>query len=389
MGESNQSEGPLHGLRVLELAGIGPVPFAGMLLADMGADVIRVDRVGAGAHAGDTDDLRYTSINHRGKRSLSVDITTDHGRAIILEVVATCDVLLEGMRPGVAERLGLGPADCTASRPQLVYGRMTGWGQSGPYSRFPGHDINYIALAGVLEGIGRPGSPPTPPLAFVGDFGGGAMFLLFGVLSALYEVSRSGRGQVVDAAMTEGAALLNTMNYSMLAAGAHSIQRGEHILSGAAPHYDAYECSDGRWISLAANEPQFYRQLIDHLHLDEEKWKDQQDRAKWSSRKRELTSLFLAASQTEWCERLEGRVGCFAPVLDMVAAADHPQSRERHSFIQPGGVLQPAPAPRLDRTPGRVRHAPPRIGQDSTMILRELGYDSARVRALMDQGVIG
>ncbi|MDT2008016.1 CoA transferase [Rhodococcus opacus] len=389
MVDNGEVKGPLAGLRVLELAGIGPVPFAGMLLADMGADVIRLDRVGQGAHPGDRDDLRHTSINLRGKRSLSVNITDPRGRDVVLRLVETCDVVLEGMRPGVAERLGLGPEECTALRPELVYGRMTGWGQTGPYAQVPGHDINYLALSGVLEGIGRPGSPPTPPLALVGDFGGGAMFLLFGVLSALHEARESGRGQVVDAAMTEGAALLNTLNYSMSAAGTNSVRRGEHILSGAAPHYDVYECSDGHWITVAANEPQFYRELRNVLQLEGDLWEDQHDRTKWDLRKAQLTTIFRTATRDEWCDRLENRPVCFAPVLDLFEAADHPQSRERQSFLRHEGVLQPAPAPRLNRTPGRVTNGAPRIGEHTSDILGELGVDTNEQHELERDGVIG
>ena len=389
MVDSGEAKGPLDGLRVLELAGIGPVPFAGMLLADMGADVIRLDRVGQGAHPGDRDDLRYTSINLRGKRSLSVDIREPRGRDVVLRLIETCDVVLEGMRPGVAERLGLGPEECLALRPQLVYGRMTGWGQSGPYAQKPGHDINYLALSGVLEGVGRPDSPPTPPLALVGDFGGGAMFLLFGVMSALHEAKSSGQGQVVDAAMTEGSALLNTMNYSMGAAGTNSVRRGEHMLSGAAPHYDSYECSDGHWITIAANEPQFYRELRDALDLEDDLWEDQHDRAKWVLRKAKLAEIFRTATRDEWCERLEGRPICFAPVLDLFEAADHPQSRARESFLRREGVLQPAPAPRLNRTPGRVTSGAPRIGEHTSSILEELGVDTDDRYELERDGVIG
>ncbi|WP_285189529.1 CaiB/BaiF CoA-transferase family protein [Rhodococcus sp. MEB041] len=389
MNSTGGAPGPLQGLRVLELAGIGPVPFAGMMLADMGADVIRLDRVGRGAHAADVDELRHTSINLRGKRSLSVDVTTPHGRDVVLRVIETCDVVLEGMRPGVAERLGLGPDDCMARRPDLIYGRMTGWGQTGPYAQVPGHDINYLALAGVLEGIGRPDSPPTPPLALVGDFGGGAMFLLFGVMAALHEVKSSGRGQVVDAAMIEGAALLNTMNYSMSAAGAGTTERGEHFLSGAAPHYDAYRCSDGHWISIAANEPQFYAELRDALGLDGKEWNDQHDRALWAWRKVQLDNLFGSATREQWCERLEGRAVCFSPVLDMHEAAEHPQSLERQSFVSREGVLQPAPAPRLSRTPARVGARPPKIGEHTIDLLTELGFAPESVRQWEIDGVIG
>ncbi|KQU52320.1 hypothetical protein ASG84_25030 [Rhodococcus sp. Leaf278] len=389
MNSTDQTPGPLDGLRVLELAGIGPVPFAGMLLADMGADVIRLDRVGRGAHPADVDELRHTSINLRGKRSLSVDVTKPDGRDIVLRMIETCDVVLEGMRPGVAERLGLGPDDCMSLRPELVYGRMTGWGQTGPYAQVPGHDINYLALSGVLEGIGRPDSPPTPPLALVGDFGGGAMFLLFGVMAALHEVARSGSGQVVDAAMTEGAALLNTMNYSMTAAGAGTMKRGEHFLSGAAPHYDAYRCSDGHWITVAANEPQFYRELRDALGLDGEAWEDQHDRSLWTWRKTQLGTIFARATRDEWCARLEGRDICFSPVLDMFEAENHPQSLDRKSFLRRDGVLQPAPAPHLSRTPGRVSTSPPRIGQHTSELLTDLGVSVDLQRQWESEGVIG
>lgn len=381
--------GPLSGLTVIELAGIGPVPFAGMLLADMGADVIRIDRVGKGAHAWDTNELRHTGINLRGKRSLSIDLRDSRGVEIIMRLIERSDILLEGMRPGVAERLGLGPEACFERRPELVYGRMTGWGQDGPQASAAGHDINYLALSGVLNGIGRPDSPPTPPLSLVGDFGGGSMFLLFGVMSALYEARNSGRGQVVDSAMIEGAALLNTSNYSMLASGTSSIERGEHMLSGAAPHYDAYECSDGRWVTIAAIEPQFYQELLSALELSGDLWEGQHDRSKWPARKKKLSRLFRQHDVHEWTARLQHREVCFAPMLDPVEAASHPHNVHRQNFQIRDGVLQPAPAPKLSQTPATIRSSPPLIGEHTAEILRELGYHNDELSDLEGSAVIG
>jgi alpha-methylacyl-CoA racemase len=387
-GPGGNVMGPLDGLRVLELGGIGPTPFSVMLLADLGAEVVRIDRVGEGQHEFDDDDFRRRDVLSRGRRSLAVDMKQPRGRDVVLRLVDETDVLIEGLRPGVTERLGLGPSDCLARNPRLIYGRMTGWGQSGPYAQMAGHDINYIALAGVLDGIGRPGAAPTPPLNYLGDFGGGALFLVSGVLAALHERSRSGAGQVVDAAMLDGSIVLNAGNYALLGAG-WNVKRGEHMLSGAAPHYDAYECADRKWISVAPNESRFYQALRDKLQLTDPIWDDQHDRATWPERKRLLEILFKRRTRDEWCAILEGTDACFAPVLDLVEAATHPHNAARRNIVEHYGQLQPAPAPRFDRTPAALSLPPPLTGQHTEEILKSMGYTSDEIDQLAKAGAIG
>ena len=342
--------GPLAGLRVIEMEAIGPVPWAGMMLADMGADVLRVDRPLA-ADVGVQRDERFELVS-RGKRTLTADLKTDAGREAVLQQIEDADVLLEGLRPGVMERLGLGPDACLARNPRLVYGRMTGWGQHGPLAQAAGHDINYIAISGALHAIGRSGGAPVPPLNYVGDFGGGAMLLAVGVLSAMLEAARSGRGQVVDAAMTDGAALMSAMMYGFKAAGQWSNQRGENLLDGGAFFYDTYACADGRFVAVGAIEPQFYALLRERCGIaDDPAFDAQMDRDAWPLLKLRLAEVFRTRTRDEWCQLLEGSDACFAPVLDWDEAPLHPHNQARQTFCELDGVLQPAPAPRFARTP--------------------------------------
>jgi alpha-methylacyl-CoA racemase len=343
--ETNDHGGPLSGLRVIELAGIGPGPHAAMILADLGADVVRVERADARA-----DPQRRSNQLLRGRRLLVVDMKTDAGRELVLGLVALADVLLEGFRPGVVERLGVGPADCQAVNPRLVYGRMTGWGQDGPLAERAGHDINYISLTGALHAIGRAGEPPAPPLNLVGDFGGGSMFLLTGVLAALWERERSGRGQVIDAAMVDGTSVLLQMMWAMRAMGTWTSQRGSNLLDGAAPFYDTYVCSDGRYVAVGAIEPQFYFQLLEGLGLASAALPAQHDRAGWPQLRATFTRIFLSRTRSEWALLFADRDACVTPVLSFDEAAAHPHLAARQTLIEVDGVLQAGPAPRFSRT---------------------------------------
>lgn len=339
--------GPLQGLKVIELAGIGPGPFCAMLLADMGAEVVRIARPG-------TQPDPYDVLT-RGRTLLPVDLRAPGAAPAMLAMIERADVLIEGFRPGVMERLGLGPEECLARQPGLVYGRMTGWGQHGPLAQAAGHDINYIAISGALHAIGRPGDAPVPPLNFVGDFGGGAMLLAVGVLSALYETRRSGKGQVIDAAMTDGTALLSAMMYGLKAAGQWSNQRGENLLDGGAHFYDTYACADGKHVAVGAIEPQFYALLRERCGIaDDPAFDEQMDAARWPLLKLRIADLFRARTRDEWCALLEGSDACFAPVLDWDEAPRHPHNVARGTFATIDGVVQPAPAPRFSRTPSEL-----------------------------------
>ena len=336
--------GPLQGLRVIEMAGIGPAPFCAMLFADMGAEVVRIVRPGTPVDPFD--------VLARGRAALSLDLRAEGATQQVLDMVASADVLIEGFRPSVMERLGLGPAVCMARNPRLVYGRMTGWGQHGPLAQAAGHDINYIAISGALHAIGRSGDAPVPPLNLVGDFGGGAMLLAFGVLSALYESQRSGQGQVIDAAMTDGAALLSAMMYGYKSAGLWSNQRGENMLDGGAHFYDTYACADGKYVAIGAIEPQFYALLRERCGIaDDPVFDAQLDTARWPLLKLRMADLFRTRTRAEWCVLLEGSDACFAPVLDWDEAPAHPHNVARATFVNVAGIVQPAPAPRFSRTP--------------------------------------
>lgn len=371
--------GPLRGIRIIELAGIGPGPFAGMMLADHGAEVIRVDRPGARIDA--RDPLL------RGRRVIGVDLKSAEGKALVLDLVRSADALFEGFRPGVTERLGLGPAECHAVNPRLVYGRMTGWGQFGPYAQAAGHDINYIALAGALHAYGRAGDKPTPPINMVGDFGGGGMMLAFGMVSALLHAKTTGQGQVIDCAMTDGAAALMAMIWGFRANGIWKDERGVNLLDTGAHMYDTYECADGKWISIGSLEPQFYALLLEKTGLkDDADFGQQMNSAQWPVLKQRLTALFKTRTRDEWCADMEMTDVCFAPVLSMSEAPHHPHNAARGTFVEADGVMQPAPAPRYSATVSDV----PRMTKtaDTDAILAELGYDAGKVDALKAAGTV-
>ena len=376
--------GPLKGLRVIELAGIGPGPFCAMLLADMGADVVRIDRTEASG-LGVPMDKRY-DINGRNRRSVALDLKSPAGRAAVLRLIAGADLLIEGFRPGVAERLGLGPADCHALNPGLVYGRMTGFGQSGPLAQAAGHDLNYIALTGALHAIGAAGGKPVPPLNLVGDYGGGALYLAFGLMAALFERSRSGLGQVVDAAMVDGAGSLASIFYGLHASGAWGEPRGANLLDGGAPFYDTYETADGRWVSLGALEPKFFAEFSRLAGLDPRFQTCQYDRSEWPALRSEIGALFKSRTRDAWCALLEGSDACFAPVLDFDEAPRHAHARSRNAFVSIDGVAQPAPAPRFDRSLADAPRRAPRRGENTREVLTEAGFDHARIDALLAAG---
>jgi alpha-methylacyl-CoA racemase len=378
--------GPLAGVRVIEVAGIGPGPFAGMMLADMGADVIRVDR--AQSVRGGDPEHPPLDLLARGRRSVGIDLKNPAGAETVLRMVEGSDALIEGFRPGVAERLGIGPKECLERNPALVYGRMTGWGQEGPYAGMAGHDINYIALSGTLHPIGRAGGPPVPPLNLVGDFGGGGMLLAFGVVCALLEAANSGEGQVVDAAMVDGAAVLATMFHGIRAAGLWTEERGTNMLDTGAHFYDVYETADGRYVSVGSIEPQFYAELLRITGLDKEDVPGQMDRAQWPALKARLAEVFRTRTRDEWCEAMDGTDVCFAPVLSMSEAPGHPHNRHRGTFVEVAGVVQPAPAPRFSRTPGAVSRPPAHAGQDTEAVLADLGFGPAEVAELRASGAV-
>ena len=384
----SSSSGPLRGFRIIELAGIGPAPYAAMLLSDLGADVIRVDRTDSAAQTGTGVP---GDVVTRGRRSIAVDLKAAAGAGLVLDLVARSDALLDPYRPGVAERLGVGPEPCLARRPELVYGRMTGWGQDGPLAGHAGHDINYVALAGALAHIGRAGQPPVPPLNLVGDMGGGGLFLAFGVVCGLLEAARSGCGQVVDAAMIDGVASLMTMVWGYYAQGFWSLDRGHNVFDSGAPFYDVYECADGKYVSVGPIEQRFYRRLLAVLGLGPEDLPPRQDQGQWPAAKNRLAAVFRQRTRDEWCARLAGEQDiCFAPVLDLAEAPGHPHHQARGTFAVQDGVIQPAPAPRFSATPGAIQRPPARPGQHTDEVLAEwLSLDAASLAGLRGQGTIG
>ncbi len=371
------------------MVGLGPAPFCAMMLADMGAEVIRIGpKRDAGGLAAQLFSEPRFDICARGRRSLGLDLKHPQGASVALRLIARADALIEGFRPGVMERLGLGPEICLQHNPKLVYARMTGWGQTGPLAAAAGHDLNYIALSGALQAMGEEGRPPPVPLNLVGDYGGGAMMLAFGVLCGIIEARRSGLGQVVDAAMTDGAALLSSILYSLKAAGQWRSQRGSNLLDGGAHFYDTYRCADSKFISIGALEPQFYRLLCEKLGIDDPAFARQGDAACWPELKAKLAIIFNSRTRRDWCELLEGSDVCFAPVLDCEEAPQHPHNRARQTFIEVQGVVQPAPAPRFSRTPGAVSAAPAASGEHSAEILSGLGFGAEAIAALQRDGVI-
>ncbi|SCL35572.1 alpha-methylacyl-CoA racemase [Micromonospora nigra] len=380
--------GPLAGVRVVELAGIGPGPFAAMMLADLGADVVRVDRVT------DVDPSAFGTphpdLLNRGRRSIGVDLKTAGGREVVLALVGGADALIEGFRPGVAERLGLGPADCHAVRPRLVYGRMTGWGQDGPAAPYAGHDIDYLALTGALHGVGRAGQRPVPPMNLLGDFGGGGMMLALGIVSALYAVRAGAPGQVVDAAIVDGVAVLSTQIHALRRLGMWQDPRGVNLLDGGAPFYDTYECADGRHLAVGALEPRFYDELVRRtgFPLPPDEALDRTDPGNWPALRESWARLFRTRTRDEWTALLAHSDACVAPVLDWAEAPGHPQLAARGTFVERDGAVQPAPAPRFSSTPTAVRRPPPQPGEHTDELLAEAGFDAARVAALRAAGAV-
>ena len=379
--------GPLSGFRIIEMAGIGPGPFAGMLLADMGAEVIRVDRASAnmmsmGANPAD--------ITGRGRKSIAVNLKDPAGVEAVLKLLETADAIFEGFRPGVMEKLGLGPDVCQARNEKLVYGRMTGWGQEGPLSQAAGHDINYIAITGALDAIGRSDSGPVPPLNLVGDYGGGSMYLVTGMLAALLETSRSGKGQVVDAAITDGTISLMSATAGFKAMGIWDNKRQHNMLDGGAHYYDSYQCSDEKWVSVGSIEPQFYALLSQKLGVDigEPGFETQFDKANWPKYKTLMAAKFKTKTQAEWCEIMEGTDICFAPVLNQDEAAQHPHNVARQSYIDIDGVTQTAPAPRFSRTVSEVQGPAVGSGDQTDVILTDIGFSAAQIAAARDSGAV-
>ncbi|MET3916893.1 alpha-methylacyl-CoA racemase [Variovorax sp. OAS795] len=381
--------GPLSHITVIELAGIGPGPFACMMLADLGATVVRVDRLPGPPSKGGLEDLmRNDSIVDRGRRSVSVNMKDPRGVEAVLRLMARADILVEGFRPGVAEKLGLGPSVCHARNPRLIYGRMTGWGQTGPLAQAAGHDINYISLSGALHAMGEADRPPMPPLNLVGDYGGGGMLLVVGLLAALSETQRSGKGQVVDAAMTDGAALLMAAQYGLMAKGFWQDRRESNFLDGAAHFYGTYECADGRYVSIGAIEPQFYGKLLTLCGIDDPQFRRQWAQEEWPALRRKLDAVMRQRTRDEWCALLEGTDACFAPVLSMAEAPLHPHNRARGTFVAPQGVSQPAPAPRFDRTPSGLPLPAPTVGAHTGELLAHAGFAPEDIRTLHEAGVI-
>lgn len=378
--------GPLDGVKIIEIAGIGPGPFCAMMLADMGADVIRVDR-SQNVQGGDPANPPVDVLN-RGRRSIGVDLKNPDGVEAVLSLIETADALIEGFRPGVMERLGLGPDVALARNPKLVYGRMTGWGQEGPYAPTAGHDINYIALAGALEPIGRRGGPPVPPLNLVGDFGGGGMLLAYGIACGLLSAQRTGEGQVIDAAMVDGAAILTTMFYAFRAMGMWDDARGTNLIDGGAHFYDVYETADGKYVSIGSIEPQFYKELLRLTGLEGEELPFQHDKTQWEPMKERLAEIFKAKTRDEWCALMEGTDVCFAPVLSFGEAPQHPHNVQRGTFIELAGVVQPAPAPRFSATPVSVQRPPSHAGQHTDEVLAEWGLEADRITKLRESGAV-
>ena len=373
--------GPLNGVKIIEMAGVGPGPFCAMMLADAGADVITISRPNPGTLGNRRDPA--TDALARGRRHLTLDLKKPEAIAALLQLLDTAQVLIEGFRPGVMERLGLGPDVCLQRNPRLVYGRMTGWGQTGPLAQAAGHDINYISLAGALHAIGEE-SHPVPPLNLVGDFGGGAMMLAFGISSALYECQRSGKGQVIDAAMSDGAALLMAPFYAMFASGSWQDKRQANTLDGAAPYYGSYRCSDGKFISIAPLEPQFYALFLKLMDIDSELFRQRDERSSWPQIRADLTVRFASRSRDEWCSLLEGSDVCFAPVLSLAEAPLHPHNQARQTFTDINGSWQPSPVPRFNRTASTLP-APPRLDA-GTEVLAEAGFSAREIQALKASG---
>lgn len=373
-------QGPLSGLKIIEFAGIGPGPFCGMLLSDLGADVVRIDRKGPG-RASPAD------VTSRGRRSVALDLKNPAAIETCLKLMETADGVIEGFRPGVMERLGLGPDVALKRNPKLVFGRMTGWGQFGPYAQAAGHDMNYIAITGALHAIGTT-DKPVPPLNLVGDFGGGALYLAFGLLAGVIHARATGQGQVIDCAMSDGAASLMAMFYGFKGAGAWKDERRSNLLDGGAHFYDTYQCADGKWISIGSIEPQFYALLLEKTGITDPEFKNQMDRDAWPSLKAKLAGVLATKTQAEWCAIMDATDICFAPVLTLDEAPRHAHNLARETFVTLDGVVQPAPAPRFSATPGVIQGPPPKIGAHNSEALSDWGFSEAEIASLATAGAI-
>ena len=378
--------GPLEGVRIVEMSGIGPAPFCGMLLADLGADVIRVDRLAA-SDLGFDIDLRFDFLN-RSKRAIAVDLKAADGVNLVKDLIKSADILIEGFRPGVMERLGLGPGVCRDLNPRLVFGRMTGWGQDGPLKQLAGHDINYIALTGTLNAIGPKDGPPVVPLNLIGDFGGGALYLAMGLLAALHESRVSGQGQTVDAAMVDGAASLMSMHFGYYQAGFWKNARGSNAVDGGSPYYATYATRDGKYMAVGAVEPRFYKEFIQRLGVNSETLPDQNDQSRWDELKQCFASIFATRTRDEWTAVFANSDACVSPVLDMVECVSHPHLAARNTFVHNGDIVEPAPAPRFSRTPGQIRNAPLAPRSDTKSALQSWGIAEDKISALASAGVI-
>ena len=374
--------GPLTGIRVVEMAGIGPGPFTAMMLSDLGAEVIRVDRL---SHKGTG---HRANVLNRGRKSIAVDLKNPLGVETTLRLIEQADVVLEGFRPGVMERLGLGPEECLSVNPRLIFGRMTGWGQTGPLSQAAGHDINYISIAGALGAMGYADRPPAPPLNLVGDFGGGAMYLLTGILAALVERATSGQGQIIDAAMTDGTASLLSPFFGLMAMNMWTTDRFSNRLDGGAFYYGSYECSDGKYISIGSLEPQFYAELLEKTEITDPEFQEQLDEAAWPAKREKLDQLFKTRTRQQWCDIMEGTDVCFAPVLDLKEAPAHPHNIDRKTFVELDGVVQPAPAPRFSRTQGEIQGPAAMAGEHTREVLSAWNFSDQEIGELQASGAI-
>lgn len=374
--------GPLTGIRVVEMAGIGPGPFTAMMLSDLGAEVIRVDRL---SHKGTG---HRANVLNRGRKSIAVDLKNPRGVETTLRLIEQADVVLEGFRPGVMERLGLGPEECLSVNPRLIFGRMTGWGQTGPLSQAAGHDINYISIAGALGAMGYADRPPAPPLNLVGDFGGGAMYLLTGILAALVERATSGQGQIIDAAMTDGTASLLSPFFGLMAMNMWTTDRFSNRLDGGAFYYGSYECSDGKYISIGSLEPQFYALLLEKAEITDPEFQEQLDEAAWPAKREKLNQLFKTRTRQQWCDIMEGTDVCFAPVLNLKEAPAHPHNIDRKTFVELDGVVQPAPAPRFSRTQGEIQGPAAMAGEHTREVLSAWNFTDQEIGELQASGAI-
>ncbi|HEX6866975.1 MAG TPA: CaiB/BaiF CoA-transferase family protein [Caulobacteraceae bacterium] len=373
-------KGPLSGLKVVEFAGIGPGPFCGMLLSDLGADVVRIDRKGSGRSS-------PADVTARGRRSVALDLKQPAAVEACLKLMESADAVFEGFRPGVMERLGLGPDVALTRNPKLVYGRMTGWGQTGPYAKAAGHDMNYIAITGALHAIGT-NEKPVPPLNLVGDFGGGALYLAFGLLAGVIQARETGRGQVIDCAMTDGSASLMAMFYGFKGMGIWTDERRSNLLDGGAHFYDTYQCADGRWVSIGSIEPQFYALLLEKTGISDPQFNNQMSRDEWPELREKLAAVIATKTQAEWTEIMEATDVCFAPVLTLEEAPKHAHNVARQTFVEVAGVTQPAPAPRFSATPGEIQGPPPTIGAHNDEALGDWGFSGAAIAALKEAGTL-